>query len=107
MYFWLICRDHQYLFVKEAYNKEKETIVELLQETKSKQAILQQAVTKVAQAKVSVETSASGAARDINTWIDELVHALEERRAELHQNVQGLSRAKTKELEIQQEQLQV
>ena len=79
----------------------------MLKKTKSKRNVLKQAIEKVSTATLSVQEVANGVKQDINDWINQLIASLEKERTELHKSLKEKTASKVKELQIQQEQLEV
>ena len=95
-------REHKYTFVKDAFSKGKESVLEILSETKTKASVLQEALDGVAEVKRSVQSNAERTVKEVFDCFQELTACLNTRCNELICSVEELKKAKLKSLEIQQ-----
>ena len=99
-------REHKYTFVKDAFAKNKESVVKILSETKRKALSLKEAIDGVSEMKRSVESHAEQTVREVINCFQKLTACLNSRCEELLHGIQELKTAKQKSLEIQQEELE-
>ena len=99
-------RDHKYTFVKDAFSKRKESLMEILSETKTKSSKLQEALDTVSDMKTSVQSCAEQTVQKvINSFVD-LRALIDARRLELIRDIEDLKDAKLTSLELQQQELE-
>jgi len=99
-------RDHKYTFVKDAFPKGKESLLNILLETKTKASMLKEAVDGVLEMKKNVHTSAEKTLQKVISCFHKLSECLGARQRELIEKVAEFKKAKLKSLEIQQEELE-
>ncbi|KAL9963704.1 hypothetical protein ACROYT_G027236 [Oculina patagonica] len=100
-------RDHKCTFVKDSFGKEKDIVMKILSETKTKLTILQDALNGVLEMKRSVQSRAEQTAQNVTNCFRDLTASLNTRHDELMNEVEELKKAKLKSLEIQQEELEM
>jgi len=99
-------RDHKYTFVKDAFPKGKESLLNILLETKTKASMLKEAVDGVLEMKKNVHTSAEKTLQKVINCFHILSECLDARQRELIEKVEEFKKAKLKSLDIQQEELE-
>ena len=110
----VICRDctvvehrnHEYTFVKEAYSTEKERLLDILSETKTRIPMLEEALQSVSEMKTRVECHAQKTVQDAIKCRDELVDCANIRHKQLIQLIEELRMVKLKGLQVQEEELE-
>ena len=108
-----ICRDctvvdhqgHKYLFVADAAEDEKARVNQLLRKAKGKASILTNGVEAVKEMEVRVQAKFTGVKNEIDSFIDDHIKALEEKRTKLKTQAEKIRQDKTKKLQIQRENL--
>ena len=99
-------RDHEYAFVKDAFTKSKESLMEILSEAKTNASVLKEAVGNVLEMEKNVNSNAKMTVQEVINYFNELSVCLDARRDELIGKVEELKNAKLKSLEIQREELE-
>ena len=99
-------RDHKYTFVKDAFSKRKESLMEFLSETKTKSSKLKEALDRVSDMKTSIHSCAEQTVQKIVKGFDELRALINTRHLELIRDVENLKEAKLTSLELQQQELE-
>ena len=98
--------DHKYTFVKDAFAKNKESVVKILSQTKRKALSLKEAIDGVSEMKRSVESHAKQTVQEVINCFQKLTACLNTHCEELLHGIEELKKAKQKSLEIQQEELE-
>ena len=98
-------KNHKYLSIQKASDKERQAIQENLDGTKQKLAGLRGSIFWVGEMKKQVEMRASEAEREINYLIDQKISTLERKRAQLKRDVAVLREKKVQQLQTQIETL--
>ena len=98
-------RNHKYLSIQKASDKERQAIQESLDSTKQKLTGLRGSIFWVGEMKKQVEMRASEAEREINYLIDQNIATLERKRAQLKRDVAVLCDKKVQQLQTQMETL--
>ena len=99
-------RDHKCNFIKDCFGKEKDIVMKILSETKTKLTTLKDALHGVSEMKKSVESHAEQTVQNVTNCFRDLTANLNTRHDELINEVEELKKAKLKSLEIQQEDLE-
>lgn len=99
-------RDHEYTFVKEAYSKEKERLLNILSETKTRIPMLEEALESVSEMKTRIQCHAEQTVQDANKCSDALVVCVNIRRKQLIELTEELRKVKLNALQIQEEELE-
>ena len=106
-----ICRDciivkhweHHYTFVKDAFAKNKKSVVEILSKTKGQAGSLKKAIDGVLEMKRSVDSNAEQTVQEVLNCFQKLSARLNACCEELIHDVEELKKVKQKSLEIQRE----
>jgi len=98
-------KNHKYLSIQKASDKERQAIQENLDSTKQKLTGLGSSIFWVGEMKKQVEMRASEAEREINYLIDQNISTLERKRAQLKRDVAVLRDRKVQQLQTQMETL--
>lgn len=98
-------RNHKYLSIQKASDKERQAIQESLDSTKQKLTDLRGSIFWVGEMKKQVEMRASEAEREIDYLIDQNIATLERKRAQLKRDVAVLRDKKVQQLQTQMETL--
>ena len=109
-----ICRDctivkhceHKYTFVKDAFAKNKESVLKILSETKSKAGLLKEGIVRVSDKKRSVELGSEKTVQEVIECFQNLTARLNSRCEELVHSTLELKQAKQESLNNQQEELE-
>ena len=99
-------RDHKYTFVKDAFIKGKENLLEILSKTEAKAAFLKEAVDGVLEMKKNVNSHADLTMEEVVNCFSHLTACLDNRCSQLVSEIGKFKFAKLKSLEIQQENLE-
>ena len=99
-------RDHKYTFVKDAFSKRKESLMEILSETKTKSSKLKEALERVSNMKTSIQSCAEQTVQKVVNCFDDLRALIDTRRLELIGDIENLKDAKLTSLELQQQELE-
>ena len=99
-------REHKYAFVKDAFAKNKKSMLKILSETKSKAGLLKEAIDRVSEKKRSVELGSEKTVREVIEFFQSLMASLNSRCEELVHSTLKLKEAKQKSLNNQQEELE-
>ena len=99
-------RDHEYAFVKDAFTKSKESLMEILSEAKTNTSVLKEAVGNVLEMEKNVNSNAKMTVQEVINYFYELSVCLDARRDEMIGKVEEFKNAKLKSLEIQREELE-
>ncbi|KAL9972018.1 hypothetical protein ACROYT_G018254 [Oculina patagonica] len=122
-------RDHKCTFVKDSFGKEKDIVMKILSETKTKLTTVQDTLNGVLEMKRSVQSHAEQTAQNVTSCFHDLKRSVQShteqtaqnvtscfhdltaslntRHDELMNEVEELKKAKLKSLEIQQEELEM
>ena len=100
-------RNHNYIFVKDAFAKSKMSMWKILEVTKSKVHILEEALKAVLDMKKSVKSSAEKREQEVKTYFKQCLAMLENRLEVLVSEINDAQRAKMNDLETQQEYLEM
>lgn len=100
-------RDHRCTFIKDYFAKEKDIIIKILSETKTKTSTLQDAVSGVSEMKRNVQTHAEQTVQNVTNFFHDLTTSLNTRCEELINEVEELKKAKLNSLNVQQEELEM
>lgn len=99
-------REHKYAFVKDAFAKNKESVLKILSETKSEARLLKEAIDRVSEKKRSVELGSEKTVQEVIEFFQNLTASLNSRCEELVHSTLKLKQAKQKSLNNQQEELE-
>ena len=99
-------REHHYTFVKDAFAKNKKSVVEILSKTKGQAGSLKKAIDGVLEMRRSVDSNAEQTVQEVLNCFQKLSARLNARCEELIHDVEELKKVKQKSLEIQQEELE-
>ena len=99
-------REHHYTFVKDAFAKNKKSVVEILSKTKGQAGSLKKAIDGVSEMRRSVDLNADQTVQEVFNCFEKLSDYLNARCDELIHDVEELKKVKQKSLEIQQEELE-
>ena len=99
-------REHKYTFVKDAFAKNKKSMLKILSETKSKAGLLKEAIDRVSEKKRSVELGSEKTVQEVIEFFQSLMASLNSRCEELVHSTLKLKEAKQKSLNNQQEELE-
>lgn len=99
-------REHKYAFVKDAFAKNKESVLKILSETKSKAGLLKEAIDRVSEKKRGVELGSKKTVQEVIEFFQNLTASLNSRCEELVHSTLKLKQAKQKSLNNQQEELE-
>ena len=99
-------RDHKYTFVKDAFSKCKESLMEILSETKTKSSELKEALDRVSDTRTSILSCAEQTVQKAINCFDELRALIDTRLLELIRDIKNLKEAKLTSLESQQQELE-
>ena len=100
-------RDHRCTFIKDYFAKEKDIIIKILSETKTKTSTLQDAVSGVSEMKRNVQSQAERTVQNVTKFFHDLTASLSTRCEELINEVEELKKAKLDPLNVQQEELEM
>lgn len=100
-------RDHEYTFVREAYSTGRESLLNILSETKSRVPMLEEALQSVSEMKTRVQSRAEQTVEEVSKCCDDLTACVNIRRKWLIQLTEELKKGKLKALQIQQEELEM
>ena len=100
-------RDHRCTFIKDYFAKEKDIIIKILSETKTKTSTLQDAVSGVSEMKRNVQSHAEQTVQNVTNFFHDLTASLSTRCEELINEVEELKKAKLNSLNVQQEELEM
>ena len=100
-------RDHRCTFIKDYFAKEKDIIIKILSDTKTKTSTLQDAVGGVSEMKRNVQTHAEQTVQNVTNFFHDLTASLNARREELINGVEELKKAKLNSLDVQQAELEM
>ena len=100
-------RDHKYTFVKDAFTKGKENLLEILSKTEAKAAVLKEAVDGVLERKKNVNSNADLTMEKVVKCFSDLKACLDDRCNQLVSEIGQFKFAKLKSLEIQHEKLEM
>lgn len=98
-------RNHKYLSIQKAGDRERQAIQESLDSTKHKLSGLRGSIFWVGEMKKQVEMRASEAEREINYLIDQNIATLERKRTQLKRDVAVLRDKKVQQLQTQKDTL--
>ena len=99
-------REHHYTFVKDAFAKNKKSVVEILSKTKGQAGSLKKAIDGISEMRRSVDLNADQTVQEVLNCFEKLSDCLNARCEELIHDVEELKKVKQKSLEIQQEELE-
>ena len=99
-------REHHYTFVKDAFAKNKKSVVEILSKTKGQAGSLKKAIDGVSEMRRSVDLNANQTVQEVLNCFLKLSACLNARCEELIHDVEEIKKVKQKSLEIQQEELE-
>ena len=99
-------REHHYTFVKDAFAKNKKSVVEILSKTKGQAGSLKKAIDGVSEMRRSVDLNADQTVQEVLNCFQKLSACLNARCEELIHDVEEIKKVKQKSLEIQQEELE-
>ena len=99
-------REHKYTFVKDAFAKNKKSMLKILSETKSKAGLLKEAIDRVSEKKRGVELGSKKTVQEVIEFFQNLTASLNSRCEELVHSTLKLKQAKQKSLNNQQEELE-
>ena len=99
-------REHHYTFVKDAFAKNKKSVVEILSKTKGQAGSLKKAIDGVSEMRRSVDLNADQTVQEVLNCFLKLSACLNARCEELIHDVEEIKKVKQKSLEIQQEELE-
>ncbi|KAL9963675.1 hypothetical protein ACROYT_G027202 [Oculina patagonica] len=100
-------RDHEYTFVREAYSTGRESLQNILSETKTRVPMLEDALQSVLEMKTRVQSRAEQTVQEVIKCCEELTACVNIRREGLIQLTEELKKGKLKALQIQQEELEM
>ncbi len=100
-------RDHEYTFVREAYSTGRESLLNILSETKSRVPMLEEALQSVSEIKERVHSRGEQTVQEVIKCCDDLTACVNIRRKWLIQLTEELKKGKLKALQIQQEELEM
>jgi len=100
-------RDHRCTFIKDYFAKEKDIIIKILSETKTKASTLQDAVSGVSEMKRNVQSHAEQTVQNVTNFFHDLTASLSTRCEELINEVEELKKAKLNSLNVQQGELEM
>ena len=100
-------REHEYTFVREAYSSGRESLLNIISETRTMIPMLEQALQSVSDVKTRVQGHAKQAVQDVTKCCDDLTACVNIRRQRLIHMTEELKALKVKALEIQQEELEM
>ena len=100
-------REHEYTFVREAYSTGRESLLNIISETKTLVPVLEQALQSVSDVKTRVQCNAKQTMQDVTKCCDDLTACVNIRRQRLIQMTEELKVLKLKALEMQQEELEM
>ena len=99
-------REHEYTFVREAYSSGRESLLNIISETKTMVPMLEQALQSVSDVKTRVQCHAKQTMQDVTKCCDDLTASVNIRRQRLIHMTEELKALKLKALEIQHEELE-
>ena len=99
-------REHHYTFVKDAFAKNKKSVVEILSKTKGQAGSLKKAIDGISEMRRNVDLNADQTVQEVLNCFEKLSDCLNARCEELIHDVEELKKVKQKSLEIQQEELE-
>ena len=99
-------RDHKYTFVKDTFVKEKDTVMKILSETKTKASTIQNSLDGISEMKRNIHSQVEKTVKDITNCFNDLRISLNTRQNHLINEVEEIGKTKLKFLEIQQEKLE-
>ena len=99
-------REHHYTFVKDAFAKNKKSVVEILSKTKGQAGSLKKAIDGISEMRRSVDLNADQTVQEVLNCFLKLSARLNARCEELIHDVEEIKKVKQKSLEIQQEELE-
>ncbi|XP_078379056.1 uncharacterized protein LOC144662176 isoform X2 [Oculina patagonica] len=98
-------RDHKYTFVKDAFAKEKDIVMETLSKTKTKVSALQNSLVTISEMKISSQYNVGQTVQDVIKCFNDLTASLNTRCVELINQVAELGKTKLKVLNVQHDEL--
>lgn len=98
-------RNHKYMSIQNASTKERETVQQILEDTKKKLSGLHNSILWVSEVKKQVEMRALESEREIDYLINENIATLERKRAQLKSDITVLRDKKVQQLLNQKETL--
>lgn len=100
-------REHEYTFVKEAYSTGRESLQNIISETRTMVPMLEGALQSVSDMKTRVQSRAKQAMQDVTQCCDDLTACVKIRRERLIDMTEELKTLKLEALEMQQEELEM
>ena len=98
-------RDHDYLFITDAYERQEREIVTALQKVKSKLPALKSSEATVKEMERRVEIRSMAINQEIDNFFDSHIKALKDKRISVKQDLLSLKQAKLKQLGMQRESI--
>lgn len=99
-------REHEYTFVKDAYSRGRESLLNIISETRTLVPMLEQALQSVSDVKSRVQCHAKQTMQDVTKCCDDLTASVNIRRQRLIHMTEELKTFKLKALEMQHEELE-
>ena len=100
-------REHEYTFVREAYSSGRESLLNIISETKTMVPMIEQALQSVSDVKTRVQCHAEQAMQNVTNCCDDLTACVNIRRQRLIQTAEEFKVLKLKALGMQQEELEM
>lgn len=100
-------REHEYTFIKEAYSSGRESLLNIISETKTMVPMLEQALQSVSDVKTRVQCHVKQTMEDVTKCCDDLTASVNIRRQRLIHMTEELKALKLKALEMQHEELEM